>query len=140
MKKAKGKQASWSDLQVLGSVQAIINLPDASVNGAKKKRVDWHAQLKSEYYMNGNRLRVKYTSLSALKEWDTWTPQSGKIIAKNGAAAISAFRKLHNKLTTFSATKFTGNTNDEDVMRCATGLYNKTIKLSHIYDVLSFLS
>lgn len=67
---------------------------------------------------------------------ETWTKRSGKAIEKNNTAAIAACRKLHSKLTIVSVTKFTGNTSDDDLMRCATGLYYETFKQSKIYDVL----
>lgn len=66
--KKRGKQPKWEDLQVLGAVNAIINLPDASINGERQKREDWHTQLKCEYDRIGARMSNCHQSLTTQNE------------------------------------------------------------------------
>lgn len=55
--KTHGKQTKWTDLHVLGAVQNIISLPQASIDGARKKRPNRFMKLKASLDIFGNRLR-----------------------------------------------------------------------------------
>lgn len=113
----------------------IINLPDAAINGAKKKRVDWNEKLKDEYIRCGFRLRGELPKFEFKKLLEKW--RGRKDLENNSKESYDrnlSFRKLHNKLTAVSATKCTGNLSDDDIMRYATGFYNKAIKMSNICD------
>lgn len=134
-KKTRGKQPKWTDLHVLGAVQSIVRLPQASINGAKQKRAEWHSQLKAEFDVCGTRLRREHPTLDDTREVETWKARSGRTVAQNGQAGISACRKYHSHMEVVRAMKMTGNPTEDYFARCATGLYNGAIERSHCYDV-----
>lgn len=41
-----GKQPEWMDIDNMAAVMSIVHLPDTAINGTKKRKADWHDQIK----------------------------------------------------------------------------------------------
>ncbi|KAI0558790.1 hypothetical protein FGB62_187g11 [Gracilaria domingensis] len=119
---------------------AIVNLPDASINGSKQKKADWHAQLKKEFDRLLPVLVKKNPELNNRQKIDVWRARLGRSVADQGQKGIALSRKLKGYLRIVEAQRVTGNPTDYDNMRCATGLLNNIIKTSHLYDVIRNLN
>lgn len=120
----------------MGAVQAIVDLPDAAINGSKQRRTDWHAQLKGTFDRLRSTIARTHPMLNDEHARTLWSSRSGRSIAEQGSKAIAACRKLKKSFRVLAAMQTTGNPTEADLMRCATGLYNDAIKVSHVYDVI----
>lgn len=92
-----------------------------------QKRDDWHTQLKYDYERLGDRMKKDYSSLRSLREIESWNSRSGRTIANNGANGLSCCRKFYSKFIMVCQARLTGNPEDKDLIRCATGLYSEKI-------------
>lgn len=136
VKKTKGKFPRWKDADTLGSVMATVNLPDAEINGSKQRKSVWHEQLRAEFTRLLPFLTAKHTELEDRQLIDLWNSRSGRSIAEQAQKGIALCRKLKGHLRVVEKHRITGNPSDADRMRCAVGLFNGVIKVSHLYDVI----
>lgn len=135
MKKPPGKEPKWTNIPVLGTVQTIVNLPQASISGAKQRRLKWHNQLKAQFDVCRSRVRRDYPIWSESSKLKIWKERSGRSVAVTGQAGISACYELHSHMDILVSLYLTGIPSENYLMRCPTGTYNRTISRSCCHDV-----
>lgn len=63
--------------------------------------------------------------------------RSGRGVTVQGSKCIKECMKLAKAFRVCSKARATVNAIEQDMLRCATGIYNYCIKSSHVYDVIS---
>jgi hypothetical protein len=128
--KAKGRGKAWLSDENVGLVLAVCNLPDASIDGANMRAATYEQKVYDQF--------VKHPpSLDELpdqsKVWRGRTPRS---CLHHWKKTIKDCTSLHGRLQQAQRANPTGNPSNADLMRVAVGLFNKSIRLWDIYDVI----
>jgi hypothetical protein len=128
--KTRGRGRAWLPEENLGVVLAICQLPDAAIDGANMRSSDYEGKVYNQFvkhvpslddFPDQSKLWRGRSSRSCVGQWKT--------VAKDCVMLHSRFRQVQRASPT-------GKPSADDLMRVAVGLFNKSINLSNVYDVV----
>lgn len=127
---------TWREFDSMVETMATIDQPDASINGSKPKKVDWHAQLKVYFDRLLISLTPDHPELKDRHNMEVWKTMFGLGVLEQGQKGLVAFFKLKRALCIVEYQQINGNPIDEGKMCGAAGLFNEAKNVSHFYDIL----
>jgi hypothetical protein len=128
--KAKGRGKAWLSDENVGVVLAVCNLPDASIDGANMRATTYEQRVYDQFVKHAPSL---YELPDQTKVWRGCTPRS---CLDQWKKIIKDCTSLQGRLRQAQLANPTGNPSNADLMRVAAGLFNKSIRLSDMYDVI----
>jgi hypothetical protein len=126
----KGTGQSLVTDENVGVVLAVRNLPDASIDGANMRAATYEHKVYGQFVKHAPSLDEL---LDQSKVWRGRTPRS---CLDQWKKIINDCTSLHGRLQQAQRANPTGNPSNVDLMRVAVGLFNKSIRLSGMYDVI----
>jgi hypothetical protein len=128
--KTRWRGRSWLPEENIGAVLAIFQLPDAAIDGAGMRSSDYEGNVYNQF--------VKH-ALSL----DDFPDQSKLWRGRSARSCVGQWKKvakdcvmLHSRFRQVQRASPTGNPSADDLVRVAVGLFNKSINLSNVYDVV----